>query len=139
MANVNWERLARATGIVFVVLAVIGFLVIGDQPKVGDSSGDIASFYTDHRSRILSAMVIFGFALLFLIWFVGAVANTLREAGATWQCVVEVYFCLTSFPPSRRQRGAILGLQFVRLKFQAGACRLRQRFADSSKRDIRSK
>ena len=71
MANVNWERLARATGIVFVVLAVIGFLVIGDQPKVGDSSGDIASFYTDHRSRILSAMVIFGFSVLFvfLIYF----------------------------------------------------------------------
>ena len=81
MANVNWERWARATGIVFVVLAVTGFLVIGDQPKVGDSSGDIASFYTDHRSRVLTAMILFGFAFLFLIWFVGAVANILREAG----------------------------------------------------------
>ena len=81
MANVNWERAARATGIVFVVLVVIGFLVIGDQPKVGDSSTDIASFYTDHRSRVLTAVVIFGFALLALMWFVGAVANTLREAG----------------------------------------------------------
>ena len=81
MANVNWERIARATGIIFVVLAVIGFLVIGDQPKVGDSSTDIASFYTDHRGRVLTAMVIFGFAFLFLIWFVGAVAETLREAG----------------------------------------------------------
>jgi hypothetical protein len=38
------------------VLAIIGFLVIGDQPKVGDSSTDIASFYTDHRSRVLTAM-----------------------------------------------------------------------------------
>jgi hypothetical protein len=78
---VNWERVARATGILFVVLMVIGILVIGEQPKVGDSSTDIASFYTDHRSRVLTAVVIFGFAFLALIWFVGAVANALREAG----------------------------------------------------------
>ena len=81
MANVNWERLARATGIVFVVLALSAFLVIGNQPKVGDSSTDIASFYTDHRSRVLTGIVLFGFAFLALIWFVGAVANTLRQAG----------------------------------------------------------
>src|SRR5213076_2240973 len=80
MTNVNWERWARATGIVFVVLVVVSLIMYGNVPKI-DESSKIASFYTDHRGRILAATVIFSLALVFLIWFVAAIASTLREAG----------------------------------------------------------
>jgi len=81
MTNVAWERWARATGIVFVVLFVVAYIIYGDQPKVGASTDDIVAFYDGDRGRIITGSIIFSVALLFLLWFVAAIASTLREAG----------------------------------------------------------
>jgi hypothetical protein len=81
MANVNWERLARAAGIGFVVFFIAGFIVYGDAPKVNASAIDIASFFDGDRSRVLSGLVVIGIAFLLLLWFLGALANAMREAG----------------------------------------------------------
>jgi hypothetical protein len=81
MTNASWERWARATGIVFVFLFIVSFIVYGDQPKLGASTSDIVSFYDGNRGRILAATFIFGVAILFLLWFVAAIASALREAG----------------------------------------------------------
>jgi hypothetical protein len=81
MTGMNWERLARASGIGFVVLLIAAFIIYGNGPKVNDSAGTIASFYTDHRGRILTALILFGIAYILLLWFVGTIANVLREAG----------------------------------------------------------
>src|SRR5437016_3491661 len=81
MTNVNWERWARASGIVFVALSIVGTIVLGMQPKIGDSTSKIMSFYDGDRGRIMTAAFIFGIAFLFLIWFVGAIASMLRENG----------------------------------------------------------
>jgi hypothetical protein len=85
MTNVNWERYGRATGIVFVVLYIVAFLIYGDQPKIGASTSDIVSFYDGDRGRILTAIAIFGIAIAFFLWFVAAIASALRDAGkAGW-------------------------------------------------------
>jgi hypothetical protein len=81
VAGVNWERWARASGLGVVVLFIVAFLVLGEAPKVEDSAATIASFYDSHRGSVLTSMVIYGFALLLLLWFVGTVSNVLREAG----------------------------------------------------------
>lgn len=81
MTNVNWERWARVSGIGFVVLFIVAFLTYGTPPKVNGSTGDIVGFFDGHRGRVLASMILFGIAFLLLLWFVGAVANTLREAG----------------------------------------------------------
>lgn len=81
MTTVNWERWGRATGIGFVALFVVAFIVFGDQPGVGASADKIVSFYDGDRGRVLTATVIFGVATLFFLWFAGALANALREAG----------------------------------------------------------
>lgn len=81
MANVNWERWARASGIAFVVLFVISYVIYGDQPKVGAPSAELVSFYDGDRGRILTASVLFSGAVLFLLWFAAAIASTLRDAG----------------------------------------------------------
>lgn len=81
MTNVNWERAARATGIVFVVLFVVAYIIYGDQPAAGASSDDLTSFYQEDRGRVLTSSVIFSVGILFFLWFVAAVASTLREAG----------------------------------------------------------
>ena len=81
MASVNWERVARGAGVGFVVALIAAFIVMGEQPKVGDSAQQIVSFYDGDRGRVLTGLVIFAIAFVLLLWFVGAVANALREAG----------------------------------------------------------
>ena len=73
--NPNWERLWRSAGIQFVVFFVIAFIVFGDQPKVGASADELVSFYDGDRTRILIATVIFGFAVLNLMWFGAALTS----------------------------------------------------------------
>jgi hypothetical protein len=77
----NWERLWRSAGIQFVVFFVIAFVIYGDQPKVGASREKLVSFYDGDRTRILIAAVIFGFAILNLMWFGAALNSALRDAG----------------------------------------------------------
>ena len=85
MTNVNWERYGRATGIVFVVLFIVGYAIYGSQPKIGASTSDITSFYVGDRGKVLTAMAIIGLAVVFLLWFVAAIASALRDAGkAGW-------------------------------------------------------
>jgi hypothetical protein len=81
MINVNWERLARASGIAFVVLFIVSYIIYGDQPKVGASVEELVSFYDGDRGRILTATVLLSGAVLFLLWFAAAIASTLRDAG----------------------------------------------------------
>jgi len=80
MNNVNWERLWRGSGLGFVAMFVIAYVIYGDQPKVGASAGELVSFYDGDRGRILVASVLFGGAVLFLLWFAAAIASTLRDA-----------------------------------------------------------
>jgi hypothetical protein len=81
MANVNWDRLWRGSGITFVVLFIISYAIYGSQPKADAPADRLVSFYDDHRGRILIAGVLFGMAVLNLLWFAAALASTLRDAG----------------------------------------------------------
>ena len=81
MLNVSWERLWGASGIAFVVMFIIAYLIYGDQPKVGASTDELVSFYDGDRLRILIATVVFGGAVVFLLWFGAAIASTLRDGG----------------------------------------------------------
>lgn len=81
MRAVNWERWARAAGAGFVVLAIAAFIVGGEAPKVGDSTDDLISYYDGDRGQVLVSSLLFAFALLLLVWFAAAIANTLREGG----------------------------------------------------------
>jgi hypothetical protein len=81
MSKTNWERLWRSAGIQFIVLFVIAYVIYGDQPDVGASTDELVSFYDGDRTRILIASVVFGLAVLNLLWFAAAVASALRDAG----------------------------------------------------------
>jgi hypothetical protein len=78
---VDWERNWRGSGIFFVVLFIIGWVMYGSQPKVGASTDKLVSFYDGDRTRILIAAVILGINLLNLMWFAAALSTELRDAG----------------------------------------------------------
>jgi hypothetical protein len=78
--SVFWERLWRTSGVQFVALCVIAYLVYGDQPPIGASPDALAAFYHGHHARILIAAVISGLAVLYLMWFAAAIRLTLADA-----------------------------------------------------------
>ena len=76
-----WERLWRTSGIQFVVLFIIAYIIYGYQPQVGASTDALVAFYDGNRTRILIAAVVAGMAVLNLLWFAAALRATLAEAG----------------------------------------------------------
>jgi hypothetical protein len=79
--GMSWERWARMSGAAFAVLAAASFIVIGEMPGINDSPEQLVAFFDGDRGRILTGLVIYGIALIALGWFIGALANALREAG----------------------------------------------------------
>jgi hypothetical protein len=76
-----WERLWRTSGIQFVVLFIIAYLIYGYQPQVGAPADALIAFYDGHRTRILIAAFLSGLNLLNLLWFTAALRTTLADAG----------------------------------------------------------
>lgn len=77
----SWERNFRGNGLIAAVLFLAGYIVYGIQPKVGVTATKLVSFYDGDRTRILVSAVIFGFAVLCLMWFSVALASELRDKG----------------------------------------------------------
>ncbi len=82
---IDWERQFRSSGIGSAVFFIIASVIYGIQPQVGAPAAELVSFYDGHRTGILIATVIFGFAVLCLLWFAAALSSVLRDAGqGTW-------------------------------------------------------
>lgn len=72
-----WDRVATASGMVFAVLALIGFLLAG-RTSANKSNAEILGFFADHRTQIEVQGLLFGVAALALLWFAGRLAGLLR-------------------------------------------------------------
>jgi hypothetical protein len=77
----NWDRIAAGMGFAFVALFVAAFISFGEAPKLADSAEEVAAYFVDDRSRVVTGAILFGLATIAFAWFVGAVATTLRNAG----------------------------------------------------------
>lgn len=81
MTNDRHERYGAATGILAVVLILVGFFIFSsDIPATDASAEDWASFFTDHQSRIQAALTIVGVGLFFFIWFLGSLRSAIASA-----------------------------------------------------------
>ena len=76
-----WERLWRSAGIQSIGLFIIGYVIYGYQPQVGASANALTAFYDADRVRILIAAVLYGLAVLNLMWFAAALGTILADAG----------------------------------------------------------
>jgi hypothetical protein len=77
------QRLAPLTGVVFVVLLFLGFVVFGgDTPDLDDSGSKIADFYGDHQGSQITAVILVALSTLFLAVFAVSLRDYLRGTGA---------------------------------------------------------
>jgi hypothetical protein len=86
------QRLAPLSGILFVVLTLVGIVVIGGStPDSSDTPAKITSFYADHHSKQFVAVVFVALGALFLAIFVASLRDRLRSGGSeTWANVALV-------------------------------------------------
>lgn len=81
MSETLWYRLAASTGIIFVVLIAVGFLVVGEPPLDAAASNDaIKAYYVGNRATLLAQSYLQGLAAIAFLWFVGALRSALRGA-----------------------------------------------------------
>ena len=81
MDKARWDKLAAAGGIVGVVLFIVGIAIMGSPPAVDEDAQTVAEFFSDNRDQVLWGVFIQGLGVLALLWFVAALATTMREAG----------------------------------------------------------
>lgn len=79
MGGSKLERMAPLTGVVFVVLLIVGILVINNYDYL-PSSSEITSFYEDNATSVSVGAFIALLSVFFFLWFVGSVRSTLRVA-----------------------------------------------------------
>ena len=77
------ERLAAYSGILFVGLFVLGFLVGGNPPDLTASKERWTLWFAANHRRELAAAILIGVALVAFVWFLGSVWAALRGAGET--------------------------------------------------------
>jgi hypothetical protein len=84
VAERNYQRFAPLTGVVFVVLVLVVFMLEGDTPDVDDSAREVVDFYGDHEGQMFFGSVILGLASVALIFFAASLRRALRrgEEGA---------------------------------------------------------
>ena len=80
MAGRGLRLWTSLSGLVFVVLAVVGALLLFDGPS-GSSPAKMASYYgkASNRDHINIGWILTGLALFSLIWFVSALRERVRE------------------------------------------------------------
>jgi hypothetical protein len=78
--QLRWGGIA---GIAAVVLAIVARLVVGSVPGTTSTPRTIALFLVEHRTQILVAALIYGAALVFVLWFGAALSTAFRRADDT--------------------------------------------------------
>jgi len=80
MDNRRWERLAAATGIVFVGLQLATIPLMGDTPDFDAKIGTIRDYLVDDGGKLLLAVTLNALSAFFFIWFLGSLRSVLRVA-----------------------------------------------------------
>ena len=74
------KRWTPLTGVAFVILLVISFIVSGSTPDPDDSAQKVVSFYKDNDTKEIVSALIGAYAALFFVFFAGVLRGTLRRA-----------------------------------------------------------
>jgi hypothetical protein len=76
----RWERIAALTGVAVAVLFFGAIALLGDVPKAPAPGREVASFFAQRRSAILTGLYLEGLAGVAMLWFFGVVRSSLGRA-----------------------------------------------------------
>src|SRR5690348_12556122 len=73
-----WERFWHTSGIQFVLIFIIAYIIYGYQPQVGASADALVAFYDGMRTFPRAMFIMAG---TFGLWRAGLISNALFAAG----------------------------------------------------------
>jgi hypothetical protein len=76
------SRYAPFTGVVFVVLVLIGIFTGNSSPNADASGERVISFYVAHKSSQQASDLLLGFAFMFFLFFIASLYTLLRNSPA---------------------------------------------------------
>jgi hypothetical protein len=79
----RYVEYGAATGVVFVVLSLVGFIVFPTPPDLNSPAQDWASYFLGHHDGVRASIVLLAVAMFFFIWFLGTLTSVLRIATGT--------------------------------------------------------
>jgi hypothetical protein len=72
--------MAPLTGLAFIVVLIVGFVVVGEPPVAKDSSPEeIVNFYADNNTAQFIGAVVLGLAAVLFVFFGSVIRGVLRE------------------------------------------------------------
>jgi hypothetical protein len=74
--------LTALAGFAFVLLAAVAAVLMGDAPGASASATEVADYFDDEHSRVVTAAYLQGLALVFFVWFLAGLGWRLHSAGA---------------------------------------------------------
>jgi hypothetical protein len=81
----RYVEYGAATGIVFVVLTIVGFIVFGgtNPPDLNAPAQEWASYFASEDGGVRASIVLLTAAMFFFIWFLGTLTSVLRVAAGS--------------------------------------------------------
>ena len=77
----RWERFAPLSGVVAVVLWIVGVILEGSTGYSGkETPEEVLAVLQDDASTLIAAGIVFAFGVVFFIWFLGSLRATLFAA-----------------------------------------------------------
>jgi hypothetical protein len=72
--------LAPLTGVLFVVVVIVAFVISGEPPEVDEPAQEIVDFYVDNQDMVIVGVILEGIAATLFVLFGGYVRRVLRDA-----------------------------------------------------------
>jgi membrane-associated HD superfamily phosphohydrolase len=78
--NDRYARYGAATGMIFVGLVILGFIVQPKPPDADASAAEVLQYVSDHQNALHIVQLIFALAGIAFLWFLGALRSALAAA-----------------------------------------------------------
>lgn len=76
-----WGRLGALSGVLFVVLSLLGAFLYPEQPRSDSPAAVTLAWVHEHRVALQAGMIISLFAAAALVWFIGHVRTLIGDEG----------------------------------------------------------